>query len=201
MIDKLNKDHVTWRHIFWTNDKSTVTLNATACGTRCEIRDFNEIPGYYEIDSLVNQMIQANMLILDVLKPMILYNYGGVMVHRTYTLQRSFEELHRVMDSYMGFEGFSWPGIAPGLIAARPKHQAMKEWLDFILAYYGFREDVYGTKELMPMPFFRQDIVSTSGPRGLTFAVHNNLNKWGNNDAIFKVSMISLNISHGAYQQ
>jgi len=101
----------------------------------------------------------------------------------------------------MGFEGHNWPGIAPGLIAARPKHQAMEEWLNFILAYYGYREDVYGTKDIMPMPYFRQDIVSTSGPRGLTFAVHNNLNKWGNNDAIFKVSMLSLNISHGAYQQ
>lgn len=76
----------------------------------------------------------------------------------------------------------------------------MEEWKNFILAYYGFRDDVYGTKELMPMPTFKDDIVSTSGPRGLTFAVYNNLNKWGNNDAIFKVSMISLDLAHGAYK-
>lgn len=145
-------------------------------------------------------MIKNNMLILDVLKPMILYQFGGVYLHKTFTMVNSFRQLHRVMDSYMGFEGHTWPGIASGVIAARPKHQAMEEWRDFILSYYGYRDDLYGTKDIMPMPTFRQDIISTSGPRGLTFAVFNNLNKWGNNDAIFKVSMLSLDMTHGAYQ-
>ena len=77
----------------------------------------------------------------------------------------------------------------------------MEEWMNFILAYYGYRPDVYGVNTLIPMPTFREDIVSTSGPRGLTFAVFNNLNKWGNNDAIFKVSMMSLDVDHGAYLQ
>lgn len=51
------------------------------------------------------------------------------------------------------------------------------------------------------MPTFREDIISTSGPRGLTFGVWNNLNKWGNNDAIFKTSMMALDTQHGSYRQ
>jgi hypothetical protein len=77
----------------------------------------------------------------------------------------------------------------------------MDEWRNFVLAYYGFRKDIYGTQELMPMPTFREDILSTSGPRGLTFAVWNNLNKWGNNDVIFKTSVLALDTKHGAYKQ
>jgi len=53
----------------------------------------------------------------------------------------------------------------------------------------------------MPMPTFKEDILATSGPRALTFGVWNNLNKWGNNDAIFKTSMIALDITHGAWKQ
>ena len=97
-------------------------LNATACGGRCEVRSFNEIPGYQEVEPLVNMMIDANMLIMDILKPMILYHFGGVYLNREYHCEKSFRALHRIMDSYMGYEGHNWPGISPGVIAARPKH-------------------------------------------------------------------------------
>ena len=76
----------------------------------------------------------------------------------------------------------------------------MDDWTNFVLAYYGYREDVYGTQDLMPMPTFREDLLATSGPRGLTFAVWKNLNKWNNNDAIFKVSMV-MDPEHGSYAQ
>jgi hypothetical protein len=77
----------------------------------------------------------------------------------------------------------------------------MEEWRNFVLAYYGFRKDIYGTQDVMPMPTFREDILSTSGPRGLTFAIWANLNKWGNNDVIFKTSVLALDTKHVAYKQ
>lgn len=51
------------------------------------------------------------------------------------------------------------------------------------------------------MPTFKEDIMATSGPRALTFAIWANLGKWGNNDAIFKTSMIALDTKHGSYRQ
>ena len=45
----------------------------------------------------------------------------------------------------MGFEGMNWPGISPGVIGTRPKHQAMEDWRQFVLQYYGYRKDEFGT--------------------------------------------------------
>lgn len=105
------------------------------------------------------------------------------------------------MDSYMGFEGMNWDGVSPGFLGSRPRHQAMGEWRDFLLAYYGYKKDVYGVQELMPMPTFREDVITTSGPRSMTFAVWANLNKWGNNDAIFSAAMVALDTCHESYKK
>lgn len=53
----------------------------------------------------------------------------------------------------------------------------------------------------MPMPTFREDIIATSGSRSMTFAIWNNLNKWGNNDAIFNYTMIPHDTCHESYTQ
>lgn len=131
---------------------------------------------------------------------MILYHYGGLYLDLDYNYMKSFKFLHRVMDMYTGFEGMNWPGISPSIIGVRPRHQAIDDWKNFVLQYYGFRKDVYGTRNIMPMPTFKEDIFATSGPRALTFAIWANLNKWGNNDAIFKTSMIALDTKHGSYR-
>lgn len=94
------------------------------------------------------------------------------------------------MDLYVAFDDEKWPGLGPGLIGSRPQHPVMGDWRNMILAYYGYRKDVYGAQDLLPMPTFREDIIVTSGPRSLTFAIWVNLNKWGYNDAIFKNSMV-----------
>jgi len=77
----------------------------------------------------------------------------------------------------------------------------MWEWREFLLAYYGFRKDIYGVQQLLPMPSFREDIITTSGPRSLTFAIWANLNKWGNNDAILSQSLISVNYCDESYNK
>jgi hypothetical protein len=92
------------------------------------------------------------------------------------------------------------PGCAAGVFAARKKHQAMRDWNNLILGYYGIRPDIFGARDLMPMPAFRDDISWTSGPRGFSFSFWNNLNKWGNNDANFKMSMMNMDIDHSAYK-
>jgi len=50
------------------------------------------------------------------------------------------------------------------------------------------------------MPTFRDDISWTSGPRAGSFAVWTNLNKWGNNDAIFKMTMLTVDIDHHSFK-
>lgn len=72
----------------------------------------------------------------------------------------------------------------------------MRDWLDLCLGYYGLAPDIFGAKDLMPMPAFRDDISWTSGPRAFSFSLWSNLNKWGNNDAIFKMTMINEDITH-----
>lgn len=137
---------------------------------------------------------------IDLLKPYIIYNYGGIYVDTDYNYLRSFRFLHTVMDSYTGSEGIYFSGIAAGIFAARKNHQAMKDWLDLLLGYYGHAPDIFGARDLMPMPAFRDDISWTSGPRSFTFSIWANLNKWGNNDCIFKLSMINEDITHSSYK-
>lgn len=44
---------IDWKHIFWTNDKNAIKLNATACDGRCEVRNIDQIPGFDEVQGLV----------------------------------------------------------------------------------------------------------------------------------------------------
>lgn len=88
-VEKLAEDiseGIQWKHIFWTNDRMSVVINATACEGRCEVRLFNELPGFQEVEPLIYQMIETNIFILDVLKPMILYQFGGVYLSREFHL-------------------------------------------------------------------------------------------------------------------
>lgn len=71
--------------------------------------------------------------------------------------------------------------------------------MDLLLGYYGLAPDIYGARDLMPMPAFRDDLSWTSGPRASSFGVWANLNKWGNNDAIFKMSMLNMDITHDCW--
>jgi hypothetical protein len=136
-------------------------------------------------------MIDTGTYSLNVIKPIILHHFGGVYLSRDFQFGSSFKFLHKTMDSYMAMEGMSWPGIYHGVIGARPKHPAMTEWRNFLLAYYGYRKDVYGARELMPMPTFREDMMATSGAKSLTFALWANLNKWGNNDCMLSANMMN----------
>lgn len=187
-----NKKHgVNWEHIFWTNDPKSIVINETVCEGRCHIKLYTELPDFNQVEFLVEELIRVKFYSIDFLRPYILYYYGGLYVDVDYNYINSHRYLHTFLDLYTGWDGRWISGLAAGIFATRPKHQAMKDWLDFSLGYYGVAPDTFGAKELIPMPAFRDDISYTSGPRACTFAVWRNLNKWGNNDAIFKMSMIN----------
>jgi hypothetical protein len=178
----------------------SIKLNETACQGRCKIKMFKEVPEYENIEFLVNQLIKIKFFAIDFLKPYLLYHFGGVYIDTDYNYIRSFRFLHTVFDSYTGSEGLQTCGLAAGIVGARRKHQAMKDWMDLLLGYYGITPDVFGARDIMPMPAFRDDISWTSGPRAFTFSIWANLNKWGNNDAIFKMSLINQDIDHSSWK-
>jgi hypothetical protein len=93
-----------------------------------------------------------------------------------------------------------FPVCAAGIFAARKYHQATKDWMDFLLGYYGLAPDVFGARSIMPMPTFRDDVSWSSGPRACSFSIWANMNKWGNNDAIFKMTLINMDVDHHAYK-
>jgi hypothetical protein len=181
-----------WKHVFWTNLKESIKLNETACGGRCEVRLFNELPNWENIEFLTGQLIKNKFYAIDFIKPIILYHHGGIYMDTDYNYIRSFRFLHTVLDLYTGNEGVFFPVCAAGIFAARKHHQATKTWMEFLLGYYGLGPDVYGARELMPMPTFRDDISWSSGPRACSFSIWANLNQWGNNDAIFKMTVINM---------
>jgi hypothetical protein len=134
----LEKKHgVEWEHYFWTNDMRSIKLNETACQGRCKIKLFKEVPEYENIEFLVNQLIKIKFFAIDFLKPYLLYHFGGVYIDTDYNYIRSFRFLHTVFDSYTGSEGLQTCGLAAGIVGARRKHQAMKDWMDLLLGYYG----------------------------------------------------------------
>lgn len=160
------------------------------------VKLFNELPEFHHVENLFNQLIKNKYFSIDFLRPYVMYHYGGLYMDTDFVYLHSVRFLHTFLDFYSGSEGTMSPGVAAGIFGVRPKHQIMKDWLDFLLGYYGLTPDVFGTRDLMPMPAFRDDTSWTSGLRGLGFAVWKNLDKWGNNDAIFKVSMLNMDASH-----
>lgn len=191
---------VDWQHYFWTNDPSSIYINETVCEGRCHIKLFSELKHYNQVEFLVDSLIHIKFYAIDFLKPYILYYHGGIYMDIDYNLEHSHKYLHSVMDFYTGSEGTFMSGVCAGVFAARKKHPAMKDWMDLLLGYYGIAPDVFGARELMPMPAFRDDISWTSGPRGISFGVWNNLGRWGNNDAIFKMAMMNMDPNHGFYK-
>jgi len=204
MVDFCRKEKeekgIPWEHYFWTNVPEAVTLNETVCQGRCFVKTFNELPPWEQMESLVNQLVKNKFYAIDVLKPVILYHIGGIYMDTDFNLIRSVAFLHTVLDLYTGDEGLHFPGVAAGIFAARKHHQACKTWMDFLFGYYGIAPDVYGAREIMPMPTFRDDISWSSGPRASSFGVWANLNKWGNNDAIFKMTMLNLDMTHHSWK-
>ena len=72
--------------------------------------------------------------------------------------------------------------------------------MEYLLGYYGIIPDTYGAREIMPMPTFRDDISWSGGPRAATIAFWMNMNKWGNNDALFKMTITDMDIHHHAFK-
>jgi hypothetical protein len=58
MVYKMGEENrkygVNWQHYFWTNEKSAVKLNETACGGRCHIKLFKELPNFNQVEFLVD---------------------------------------------------------------------------------------------------------------------------------------------------
>lgn len=203
MIHKMgveNKKYGTnWQHYIWTNNPSSVYINETVCEGRCHIKLFSEIPDWNQIEFLVEQLIAIKFYAIDFLKPILIYYYGGIYMDTDYNHLRSQRFIHSTMDLYTGDEGGQMGGIAAGVFGARKYHQAIKDWMDLLLGYYGVASDTFGSRDLMPMPAFRDDISWTSGPRAISFAVWANLNKWGNNDCLWKMTMIDMDIDHYSF--
>jgi len=145
MIEKLHaedhKEGVEWKHIFWTNDVSSLVLNETACQGRCEIKLIWEIPGVLELKNTIDQFLKIKFYCIDLLRPYIIHEYGGIYYDADIHYVRSPKELHKLFDFYTGSESSSQPGLATGIIAAKPKHPAMKIWIDIMEEFYGYRQD------------------------------------------------------------
>ena len=134
------------------------------------------------------------------LRPYILAEYGGVYIDSDYHFRNSLAFLHKTMDLYTGSEGPAWPGLAAGIVGAKLGHPAILAWKYIILEYYGFRPNVWGTYKLIPMPAMRDEVSGTSGPRFFSFAVWAHMHQYGNNDVIFKLSVLNLNTDHKSYK-
>jgi len=97
-----------------------------------------------------------------------------------------------MMDLYTGLEPERWVGVGPGVFGCKPDHPALQVWKQFIKEMYGYGEKIYGVLDIIPMPVFWWDQFGLVGPRGFSFAIWAALNLNGNNDAIFKESMINM---------
>lgn len=184
------EEGVVWKHIFWTNAKASITLDENICQGRCELKHISEIPGYTDrIDNLISQLVKIKFFAIDFLRPMVLKAYGGVYMDGDYHFVRTMKDLHILMDLYTSFEGLSSPGINGGLLGVRKDHPAVADWLEYTLSYYGLVPDEFGIRDIIPMPAFRNCIAGTSDARAMSFVIWRNLNKYGNNDAVFKCSI------------
>lgn len=144
-------------------------------------------------------MIDNKYFSIDLIRPYIMINHGGLYTDTDFYLIRSPKFLHTAMDLYTGLEMPRWTGLGPGVVAARKGHPAGYIWLQFIRELYGYGEPVYGVLDLIPMPLFWLDQFGIVGPRAFTFAVWAALDKETNNDSMFKESMINFLPEFGCY--
>ena len=85
--------------------KESIKINETACGGRCEVKLFSELPNWENYDFLTTQLIKNKFYAIDFIKPLIIYHYGGIYMDTDYNYVRSFRFLHTVLDLYTGSEG------------------------------------------------------------------------------------------------
>ncbi len=76
------------------------------------------------------------------------------------------------------------------IVAARPKHPVMHTLLQLLFELNGQIIDVYGLYEVIPIPLMCTDFVLQHGPRTWMMSLVMSTNINGNNDALFKPTIL-----------
>lgn len=194
-IAKLNEDEgVEWRHVFWVTHVDAIELDEQACKGRCvvELLDDEVLGGFSGFQGAVEQFMAKDIFLMDALRALILYVYGGVFFDNDYVLLNSPAKLHNIVDFYSAFqdEGSLMSRKHGSILAARPKHQIMHTLLQLLFELNGQIIDVYGLYEVIPVPMQCTDFVLQHGPRSFMMAMQMANNQNGNNDAIFKSTIL-----------
>lgn len=114
-----------------------------------------------------------DLYVMDALRALILYVYGGVFLDNDYTLLNSPHQLHNIVDFYSGYQDEDQlMSLKHGsILAARPKHQIMHTLLQLLFELNGQIIDVYGLYEVIPVPMQCIDFVYQHGPRSFMMAL------------------------------
>lgn len=100
-------------------------------------------------------MVRAGMYQIDILKPYILWSFGGLIMDLDYKVVSSTRVLHKIMDSYSNLNTPNRIDLSSQFVAAKLKHPAVKAWREFVTEYYGFESEFkFGVLDILPMPTF-----------------------------------------------
>ena len=106
-IAKLNQDKdVEWRHVFWVSHMDSVEIDEKACKGRCiiELLDDEVLGGFSGFQGAIEQFMAKDLYVMDALRALILYVYGGVFFDNDYTLLNSPSKLHNIVDFYSAYQ-------------------------------------------------------------------------------------------------
>jgi len=106
VIEKLNQDKgVEWRHVFWVSYMDTVELDEKACQGRCRVELIEDevVGGFSGFSKVIEQFIAKDLYMMDAVRTLVLYVYGGVFFDNDYTLLNSPAHLHNTVDFYSAY--------------------------------------------------------------------------------------------------
>lgn len=175
-IAKLNEDEgVEWRHVFWATHVDAVELDEAACKGRCivELLDDEVLGGFSGFQGAIEQFMAKDLFVMDALRALILYVYGGVFFDNDYVLLNSPSKLHNLVDFYSAYqdEDSLMSRKHGSILAARPKHQIMHTLLQLLFELNGQIIDIYGLYEVVPVPMQCVDFMYQHGPRSFMMAL------------------------------
>lgn len=117
-------------------------------------------------------------------------HYGGIYLDCDSTVYASFKHLHLIFDFYAANQ-HSMNTLGPGLFGAKPQHPIVNTWLQLVEEFHGISDkEEFGVSEILPCPMECWDYMWTLGPRLFTAAVYISNSQPGNNDIIFRQSIL-----------
>ena len=89
----------------------------------------SDLQGYGEFKLIIEEMISEGQYAIDVIRVLVLKQFGGWYMDVDVTVDNSPINLHYLITMYLGQEEYEFIGLGGGSIACQADHPVINTWL------------------------------------------------------------------------